>query len=385
LPTGSRILGLSALLLVTCTSTGALAQPAPDAPAPDAPAPDAPAPDAPAPTEPAEPDRPRVVESSPMPPIEKNPIDILPRDVLYPPNVEIQPKPILWRREWPRFSTADWIITGAGAALALAAAIAPPQSKHVYGGVLFDDDVRSFLRLKNPQARFNARDASDVLLSLEATWPFFVDAVITTWWFRGSPDAAAQMALVDGQALAIVTAVQGATNTIASRERPYGQVCGSSEQPDQTVECEGNVRHRSFFSGHAAFTFMSAGLICTHHLQHRFLRGAGDELACAIAYGGAAATATLRVMGDMHYATDVLTGAMVGGLIGVAVPLFHYRRANVENQVEPAEPEPARPGEPRGAGAGRAKARREGRRPVTPGVDMTLIPVGAGLGVGGTF
>src|SRR4029079_7141474 len=110
------------------------------------------------------------------------------------------------------------------------------------GGVGFDDGARKGLRLPTPEGRYVARDASDVILSLEAPWPFFVDALITTWWYRGSPDAAAQMALVDGEALAIVTALQGVTHTIASRERPYGQICGSTDLPDKTNDCEGNVR-----------------------------------------------------------------------------------------------------------------------------------------------
>jgi len=316
----------------------------------------------PAPTPPPAAVGERAVEVSPMPPIEKNPVDILPTDVVYPPNVDIKPKPVVWRREWPRFSTADWIITGAGAAVALASAIVPPVNKHTAGPWLFDEDVRDAIRLRDPQARFNARDVSDVILSLEATWPFFVDALITVWWFRGSPDAAAQMALVDGEALAIVTAIQGATNTIASRERPYGQNCGTGEQPQQTNECEGNVRHHSFFSGHSAFTFMSAGLICTHHIQHGLLRGAGDSIACVVAYAGAAATATLRVMGDMHYATDVLTGAAVGTAVGLAVPLLHYRNVNVANETIRGE-----------------------RKHKPYGVDVSVIPVGAGLGLGGTF
>jgi membrane-associated phospholipid phosphatase len=291
---------------------------------------------------------------APPPNLSKNPIDALPGDVIYPPDRNKPSRPVLWNPEWPRFSTADWIITGTGAAITIAAAIIPPQSKHsLGGGIAFDDGARKTLRLPTSEGRYVARDGSDVILSLEATWPFFVDALITTWWYRGSPDAAAQMALVDGEALAIVTAIQGATNTLVSRERPYGQICGTPELPDQTNDCEGNVRYRSFFSGHSAFTFMAAGLICVHHQKLDLLGGAGDDIACVTAYAGAAATATLRVMGDMHYASDVAIGAGVGTLVGLAVPLIHYRRVNLA--------------------------------PTAAGVDLTLIPVGAGLGVGGTF
>jgi membrane-associated phospholipid phosphatase len=273
---------------------------------------------------------------------------------VYPPVRTTPVKPILWNPEWPRFGTGDWIITSTGAALALASAIVPPQSKHAYGGFSFDESARKSLRLPTSEGRYIARDASDVVLSLEATWPFFVDALITTWWYRGSPDAAAQMALVDGEALAIVTALQGVTNTVASRERPYGRICGTPEQPGQTNDCEGNVRYRSFFSGHTAFTFMAAGLICVHHVELDLLRGAGDQIACVTAYAGAAATGTLRVMGDMHYVSDVLVGAGLGTLVGLTVPLLHYRHAN------------------------RAPADRQG-------IDVRVMPVGSGVGLGGTF
>jgi membrane-associated phospholipid phosphatase len=291
---------------------------------------------------------------APAPNLKKNPIDVLPPDVVYPPLDPTPRKPILWNPEWPRFGAADWAITGAGAAIAVAAAIVPPQSKHVYGGFAFDESARRSLRLPTTEGRYIARDASDVVLSLEATWPFFIDALVTTWWYRGSPDAAAQMALVDGEALAIVTALQGATNTLVSRERPYGKICNTPEQPGQTTDCEGNVRYRSFFSGHTAFTFMAAGLICVHHMELDLLRGAGDPLACVTAYAGAAATGTLRVMGDMHYVSDVLVGAGIGTLVGLAVPLLHYRHVNLA------------PGDKHG-------------------VDVRLMPVGSGVGLGGTF
>jgi membrane-associated phospholipid phosphatase len=295
---------------------------------------------------------------APPPNLSKNPIDVLPPDVIYPPldRANHPARPIIWNPEWARFGTGDWVVTSAGVVIALGSAIVPPFKKHSFGGSTgFDDSIRDKLRLNSSEARYAARDASDIALSLEATWPFFVDALITAWWYRGSPDAATQMALVDGEALAIVTAVQGATNTIASRERPYGQTCGTAELPDQTNDCQGNVRYRSFFSGHTAFSFMSAGLICVHHEKLDLLGGVGDEISCVTAYAGAAATGVFRIMGDMHFATDVLMGAGVGGLIGLAVPLFHYRRANLAPQDKP-------------------KA-----------VNWTVVPIGTGLGVGGTF
>ena len=136
------------------------------------------------------------------------------------------------------------------------------------------------------------------------------------------------------------------TNTLVSRERPYARECGASI-PEKSVDCDGNVRFRSFFSGHSAISFTGASLVCWHHVKLGLLGAPGDVLSCATAYAVAGTTATLRVMGDMHYATDVLTGAIVGTAVGLGVPALRSTSAS--------------------------------------GVSVQIVPVGAGLGVGGTF
>jgi len=233
--------------------------------------------------------------------------------------------PIVWDPAWSRASVADYVIIGGSGTIALAAAIVSPLPPHARGGVLFDESVRDALRLSTPEARYAARDTSDVLLSLSATWPFFVDAMITAWWYRQSPDVAYEMAVIDAEALGITAALQGVTNTLASRERPYGRDCGSSLS-ENLVDCANPVRYRSFFSGHSSLTFTSAGLLCWHHLQLDLIGGPADAATCVTGYLVAATTASLRVLSDVHYATDVLTGAIVGTTVGLVVPAIHYRR-----------------------------------------------------------
>ena len=287
----------------------------------------------------------------------KNPIDVLPGDVIYPPLGDKPAKPVLWNPEWPRFSTADWIITGSrrrdhGHRRNHPAAEASTRS--AAGSASTTARARRSA-CRPPRAATSRATASDVILSLEATWPFFVDALITTWWYRGSPDAAAQMALVDGEALAIVTAIQGATNTIVSRERPYGQTCGTPELPNATNDCEGNVRYRSFFSGHSAFTFMAAGLICVHHEK-------------------------LDLLGRRrrrHRVRDGVRGR--GGDGDAARDGRHALRVRRRGRRERRHARRARGSAASTIGASTSRPRRRAA------VDWTLIPVGAGLGVGGTF
>jgi membrane-associated phospholipid phosphatase len=156
--------------------------------------------------------------------------------------------------------------------------------------------------------------------------------------------------------LAITSAVQSVVAGFASRERPYGRVCGD-ELPEESRDCRRNSRHRSFFSGHTSIAFAAAGLSCTHHMNLGLYGGGGaDAAACGASLLVAASTGALRMAGDVHYATDVGVGAIWGSLAGFGLPwLLHYK--------DPID-------------------RRAARRPE---VTLTLVPVAMGAGLGGTF
>lgn len=262
-------------------------------------------------------------------------------------------QPLVWNRA--RFSTADFVVMAAGGALTLTGAIIKPFNKHnLVGPILFDKGIESTLKAPTTQTQYVYRDASDVGLSLEATWPFFVDALITAWWYRGSRDVAEQMSLLGLETLAVSGAVQGITNTLVSRPRPYSDQCGKTVRPD-SIDCDGNTHYRSFFSGHSAFSFTAASLICFEHLNLNLLGGPWDAISCAGGYVVAAATATFRVAGAEHYPSDVLTGALVGSLVGWGVPLLHFKHPN----------------------AGTIKT--------SGGLTMKVVPSGAGAGLVGMF
>lgn len=262
------------------------------------------------------------------------------------------PQPLRW--EWARFSTLDYVVTGAAAAVTLGAAIVAPLPRHSLGTISFDESARNALRAGTVNGRYTARDGSDVGLSLTATWPIFIDALTIAWWYRDSRDVAQQMALIDLEALAIAGAFQGVTNVVASRERPYARDCGSADLPSNAGDCTGTVSNRSFFSGHTTFSFTSAALICAHHFQHELLGAPYDALTCGVGYAVATSTAALRVVGDMHFVSDVLTGALVGTIVGYGVPLLHYRRSTL------------------------------GAADVA-GVRLRLVPAAGGAGLSGTF
>ena len=235
------------------------------------------------------------------------------------------PPPLIWK--WSNFSAADYVVTLTGGAVTLGAAIVPPRARHsLGGGILFDNDVRNALRAKGLANRYVFRDASDVGLSLSVTWPFVADALTEAWWYRGSREAAEEMALIDLEAFAISGALQGVSNVFVSRERPYGRDCGTAELPSNAIDCVDSNHYRSFFSGHATFSFTAAALICSHHFENDLLGSPWDAISCAGSYAVAATTSTFRIVSDQHYASDVITGAFVGSLVGYAVPWLHYRQ-----------------------------------------------------------
>ena len=117
------------------------------------------------------------------------------------------------------------------------------------------------------------------------------------------------------ESLSLTLAVTTITKVTALRPRPYTYADGAG--PPGTVEDT-----VSFFSGHNAVAFSVAGTAT----YLAFARD-GDRTLAWITGGGAiglaTATAVLRVVAHKHFPTDVLTGAAVGGAIGVLVPWLH--------------------------------------------------------------
>ena len=128
-------------------------------------------------------------------------------------------------------------------------------------------------------------------------------------------------------------------NTIR-RARPFVRNCADGS-------CEAGTPNRSMPSGHEAFAFTGAGLLCTNHA---YLPQYGDpdteRTACAVSLGLATATGVLRIMADRHYATDVMVGSLIGLFSGFGLPrLLHYSWQS-------------------GAGQGTGTAARQGSSPV---------------------
>lgn len=233
--------------------------------------------------------------------------------------------PLIWEPRFRRFDWTDGVIAGVSLGFAgLFAAMGPDVDDPNRTKLEFDEDVRDAVRSDDYTVRRTWRDLSDSIVVVNIAYPFVSDALVNAAWYRDSPDVAWQLALIDGEALALTLGIQQVVANSVSRERPYGRTCGTSELSETNDDCEDVDRYRSFFSGHASLSFTAASATCTHHAYLPLHGGKAEWVPCAAGLAFAALTGFARIGADMHYATDVLTGAAVGSVVGWFVPWLHY-------------------------------------------------------------
>jgi len=240
------------------------------------------------------------------------------------PHARAQEPSFGWDPRWPKFRPSEYVLTGvAGAAsLLLYYGVHDARTPRWVGGILFDDYFHDALRLHPPEQRDAARSISNWTVASTFAWVIAVDSLIVPL-ARGSAELSGQMLLMDTEALAFSALLNTVLFKAIARARPSYAEC--QRNPNHDPQCQLHPTG-SFPSGHSNNAFTAAGLSCAHHL-HVPLYGdrVADVLACAGTLTLAAATGTLRVVGDRHYATDVLVGAALGFAIGYGMPtLLHY-------------------------------------------------------------
>lgn len=244
-----------------------------------------------------------------------------------------------WNPEWPKFRPIEFVATGVLGPVAIAMYLyLPPQSQpHWIGGIVFDDGVRDAMRLRSPSALNTARVASDVIGTSLVIGVVGIDSFVVPL-VRGRMDVAVELSLMDFESFALSSVVTFSLYDSIGRARPSYRDC----QRNPNVDAQCNISPTaSFPSGHVNEAFTAAGLSCAHHGRLP-LYGGGllDALACARDVTFATADGVLRIMGDRHYATDVLSGGALGFAFGYGVPtLLHYaypaRRKSDDLSVAP--------------------------------------------------
>ena len=232
--------------------------------------------------------------------------------------------PLHWDDRWGRWGVADQVAIGLLLAGTVGFQIAGPRRS--------DDPW-----VRTSTLDETVRDASDVFLSLTVAWPLLFDALASALWYHESPGVARELALLSVETQFVTATIQSFANMISSRQRPYVQDCGTEVDPNDR-ECKSRVRFRSFFSGHSSQAFAGAATTCMYHARLPLYGGGTREaIPCIAMMTLAAATAAFRIMGDMHWVTDVITGAVMGIAVGTAVPALRMRaqRGRLQLSVVP--------------------------------------------------
>jgi membrane-associated phospholipid phosphatase len=155
-------------------------------------------------------------------------------------------------------------------------------------------------------------------------------------WGGDSPspgtDAAIDL-LVITEAVAVSTFVTFVMKYAVRRPRPTQYTEGAFvDSPDHSM---------SFPSGHtAASAAAAAAYATTFALRHP--DSAWRWVIAGVAVAATGFVGASRIAGGMHFYTDVLAGALLGGATGVLVPVLHERDARLAATVGPAPGGPVR-------------------------------------------
>jgi membrane-associated phospholipid phosphatase len=264
------------------------------------------------------------------------------------PEPEPAPHRLVWNEDWPRFRPIGYIATSASvlSALAVTLFIPYPDEPRWSHGILFDNAARNALRARDPGMRDGIRIASDATLAANLVQLALIDSLLIPF-ADGSSDVAAQLMLMNAQALSLNILVATLLFKAAARARPLIADC--KRDPGFDPLCD-TGSYASFPSSHASTAFTAAGLTCIHH-QYLPIYGGNpwDAGACIGSIALATATGLFRMIGDRHYASDVLVGAAIGFSIGYIYPwLLHYQEGASMHDLESANSWSVMPSGPTG-------------------------------------
>lgn len=187
-----------------------------------------------------------------------------------------------------------------------------------------DARVKASLRWDNPPNASRLSDLTAFALSPAAALGLSGAVVYMS---GGTLGEWAEDALLIGQAGIVAASMTQLFKFAAGRERPFVFDLDGSEKGTTKNPADNNL---SFFSGHTSFPFalaVSSGTIASlkRYRAAPFIWATGLSLAAASGY--------LRIAGDKHYFTDVVTGAVVGAAAGFLVPWLHRPMTGESAQV----------------------------------------------------
>jgi membrane-associated phospholipid phosphatase len=144
---------------------------------------------------------------------------------------------------------------------------------------------------------------------------------------------------VDALLITEATVIAADINQVAkfafARERPFVHYLPRAPDAIRALTDSPSDDNLSFFSGHTTLAFAvatSAGMVNTlrGYRLAPLVWGAGLTMAVSVGY--------LRIAADKHYFSDVMTGAIVGSIIGIGIPLIFHTASSSSASPNPNPP-----------------------------------------------
>jgi membrane-associated phospholipid phosphatase len=231
------------------------------------------------------------------------------------------PRPAWPAHGVPPVGTWDIVAAGAfGAALLTVqlAVPAPTVSKWTEQNG-FDNGIRSALRVSSEGGRQAMGYTSDALVYLLIAAPF-LNATLVAGVEHERWDVGWRLIVLDAQAILLATTITISIQKAVARERPFVQECRTNPS---LKDCSSGGQNQSFPSGHTTAAFAAVALECFHHGYLDTSHTGWGAAVCPLTVAAAVGTGILRIAADKHWATDIIVGATIGGLVGYAVPALH--------------------------------------------------------------
>ena len=247
---------------------------------------------------------------------------------------------LVYHKHWRRFEFVDYATSAViGLTFLYVHLYAKPALEPKWTGpILFDRPVRNALVGGSRDTRNKAGVVSDVFWYVPLLTPFFESALVPLFSDRFNIDVAWQLSAINLQSAAVNALLTRSGHRFVARERPDVEPCTADVSYDD--HCFGGS-NASFPSGHASAAFMGAGLACSHHSNLPLYGGGAPDVAvCAATTAMAVVNGFARIVADRHYATDVIAGAAIGTMSGLAMPvLLHY--GGLGDFSQPSDSKPA--------------------------------------------
>ena len=213
------------------------------------------------------------------------------------------------------YQTTAFLLMGAatGTELILKDRISPPQPRWTAVNAL-DSHIRERLVWESAHLAAAAK-FSDAL--------FFGTAAVAALYVPLSGDHSLELLATQSAVVGVTSLMTNAVKIMVARQRPYAHY--------GTLASQGLDDNASFFSGHTSLT--TAMAVSSAML---LAEGNGWQRSTALVAAGivGATTAYFRIAADQHYFSDVLTGAIVGGVLAYWITEWTISNQNPFTEAE---------------------------------------------------